>query len=86
MWLLSARMLLALRDAFAMPASVRRPVDCSQGRQLQISAACRARRSGAEPFVIVALSIFSFLTLQCKSAGTLGLSPCSLPQFEFQAL
>ena len=41
----------ALRAARALPASVLGPVDCSHGRQLRISAACRALRSEFQPFI-----------------------------------
>jgi hypothetical protein len=46
------------RERF-LPAAVRGPVDCAQGCQLRIAAACRARRSGVQPFdPLVRLSIF----------------------------
>jgi hypothetical protein len=45
----------AFLDAFALPSSLRGPVDCSHGFHVRISAACLARRSGVQPFAIACL-------------------------------
>lgn len=45
----------ALRDATALPSALRGPVLRSQGRHCRISSACRARRSGVQPFAMLDL-------------------------------
>lgn len=44
-----------LRAVMALPSTVRGPVDRSHGFQVRINAACRARRSGVQPFAIAPL-------------------------------
>jgi hypothetical protein len=46
------RPLYALRETRALPPTVFGPVDRSHGFQRRISAACRARRSGVQPFTV----------------------------------
>jgi hypothetical protein len=45
----------AFRDALAFPSGVRGPLACSHGFQVRISCACRALRSGVQPFSMVFL-------------------------------
>ena len=45
----------ALRDAAAFPSMDVGPVDFSHGFQLRISSACRALRSGVQPFAMMLL-------------------------------
>lgn len=45
----------ALHDAAALPSALRGPVLSSQGRHRRISSACRARRSGVQPFAMLHL-------------------------------
>jgi len=42
----------AFRLEACLPSAVRGPVDRFHGRQLRINTACRARRSGVQPFAI----------------------------------
>lgn len=44
-----------LSAATALPSSVRGPVDCSHGRQVRISSACRCLRSKVHPFAMLGL-------------------------------
>lgn len=45
----------ALRDEAALPSALRGPVLRSHGRHCRISSACRARRSGVQPFAMLNL-------------------------------
>lgn len=42
----------ALREAVALPSALRGPVDRSHGHHCLIRAACRALRSGVQPFAM----------------------------------
>lgn len=47
--------LKALCRVVDLPSGMVGPVDCAHGFHVRISAACRARRSGVQPFAIVGL-------------------------------